>query len=354
MKNSVQVLTQMFDLLPDAVLIVNNEGVIVECNHRTFALLGYQPAELRGQSLDILIPEHLRFRHKEHMHTYSTDKQPRRMGEGRRLMARKKEGMEIEVDIALAPLHEEGKSFTLAVVRDISDRLELDRRIGSLQKMKDELEKFAMVVSHDLKSPLQRVKMLIHLITLELSSAQNEQIKQLVEYLNGSIATMEDLIHGILDYAKAEGEDNGTIIDLNEVLKDVKDNIVLPENFQIEAKPLPKIVGNYTKVFQVFLNLVTNAVKYNNRPKGILRIDWTEDNNQYRFCFQDNGIVVPVEKREDIFKLFNRAQEGNTNSTSHGVGLSIVKKIIDQAGGNIWYEESALGGSCFTFYWPRK
>lgn len=354
MKESIWKYMELFELLPDAVLVVDEKGVIIECNGQTLPVLGYDSQELKGKTLDILIPVHLHDRHKMHMVSYSTDQQIRKMGHGLKLQAKRKDGANIDVDIALAPLETETKQYTLAVIRDISARLSLDKKIGSLERIKGELEKFAMVVSHDLKSPLQRVKALVHLITLKLSAAENAEIKEMVGYLNESILTMEELIYGILDYARTDNDETFENVDLNKVFVAVKQNVIIPENFRIEVrKPLPQVSGNYTKLFQVFLNLITNAIKYNNKPEGLLSIDWCENETEYTFQFADNGIVVPAEKRNDIFKLFHRVKE-EKGKESHGVGLSIVKKIIQQAGGTIWYEESSFGGSCFTFSLAKK
>jgi len=276
------------------------------------------------------------------------------MGEGRRLVARKKDDTEIEVDIAIAPLPTPEKTYTMAVVRDISDRLRLERKIGNLERTREELEKFAMIVSHDLKAPLQRVRMLIYLIVSQLHDVQNEEIKKMTEYLNKTLTDMENLIHGVLDYARAANEEQNSDVDLNLVFSDVIQNILVPENFHIEVtKPLPRIRGNYTKLLQIFLNLITNAIKYNDKPEGLLRIDWKAKDQEYIFSFEDNGVVVPEDKRRDIFKLFSRAGPAD-DKASHGVGLSIVKKIVDRAGGSVLYSESALGGSCFAFSWPMK
>lgn len=355
MAYSFDALAVMFELLPDAILIVNEERIIVECNNKVFDVFGYKPRELKGNTLDVLIPENLRATHTDQMKIYELNKRTRKMGDGRRLVGRKKDNAEIEVDIALAPLPTPEKTYTLAVVRDISDRLKLERKICKLERTREELEKFAMTVSHDLKAPLQRVKMLVYLILSQVPAGQNEEVRQMTEHLNTTLADMERLIHGVLDYARAANDEDTDNLDLNQIFNDVKKNIVIPENFHIEVtRSLPRIRGNYTKVFQVFLNLITNAIKYNDKPEGLLKIEWEKQCQEYRFCFADNGVIVPTDQREDIFKLFKTAGRRKNDKESHGVGLSIVKKIIEQMGGNIICRESALGGSCFTFSWPMK
>jgi signal transduction histidine kinase len=164
---------------------------------------------------------------------------------------------------------------------------------------------------------------------------------------------MEKLIHGILDAARMGYEVKKDFIDLNQVLDEVKITIHIPENFAIYVKKsLPLVFGNYTKWLQVFQNLITNAIKYNRKAEGILQLDWSENDKNFEFSFADNGTAIPESKQQLIFRLFERAEE--EDDKSHGIGLFIVKHIIQTARGRIGYKGSAMGGSEFYFNWPKK
>lgn len=343
----------MLDMMPDAILLVGENGIIAACNKQVEKLLGYQASELVHQPVEVLMPEKFREKHKQHVHQYFQHQSMRKMGIGLRLWAQKKDYSQVDVDIALSPFADGTNKFVIAVMREIADKMILEQKIVSLERMKDELERFAYVVSHDLKAPLHRIKMLVNLITLEIPEHSSSDFGQMVGYLHQSVDTIDKLIHGILDYTRVGAEEQVSWVDLNEVLSEARSAIVQPDYFSISLlHALPVVPGNRTKLMQIFLNLITNAIKYNKHASGVLQIDCTAQDDFFEFSFADNGTVVPPEKREEIFKLFTRAANDN-DKASHGIGLSIVKKITEQAGGKIIYAESALGGSEFRFTWPK-
>lgn len=345
---------EIFNLLPDVVLCINQQGVITGCNQSVIRVLGYDQHELVNQPLSILIPERFRSQHPGHIASYFKNSEPRKMGAGMRLWAVKKDGSEIDVDIALSRYTSEDDTCVIAVLREITDKVMLEQKIDTLEKVKAELERFAYTLSHDLKSPLQRVKMLAELLTVDLNADENPETKKMVRYLHESVNTMDRLIKGILEYTRAGHAVTNGGIDLNEILTEATSVIVVPERFNIEAgQTLPTVQGNRTQLLQIFLNLITNAIKFNKKEKGKLSISWAEVPTGFQFSFADNGSIVPEEERENIFKLFTRGAAA-ADHESHGLGLSIVKKIIEQAGGTITYRESRLGGSDFVFVWPTQ
>lgn len=347
----IQQITDSFNLLPDAVLIVDEKGTIINHNEQTLKILGYESGKLMGQNLNIILPQRFKERHDKFVEDFFSQGITRKMGVGRKLWAVKKDGVEIDVDIALSVVKQDQNSYTIAVLRDISDKIHINDRDGGLEKLRDEMKRFAYVVSHDLKSPLQRIKALAHLISLGLPEKKSNEITKMVAYLNDSIHSMEKLIHGVIEYEQMEYKEENSNVDLNTVLDEITRTINIPEQFKIiRSNDLPIVKGNYTKLLQVFLNLITNTIKYNTKPEGILKIDWVRVDTMFLFRFSDNGVSIPSEYQEKIFHLFERVSTIENNS--HGVGLSIVKRIVEGAGGRVWYEDSSLGGSCFCFTWP--
>lgn len=345
---------EVFNLLPDVVVSVNRHGVITTCNDAAKRVLGYQAAELVNNPVSMLIPERFKKNHDEYVARYFQHADPRKMGQGIRLYALKKDGTEIDIDIALSRYVHQGETFAITVLREITDKVVLEQKVGTLERVKTELERFAYTLSHDLKSPLQRVKMLAGLITADLDPDHNADTKKMVQYLHDSVDTMDRLIKGILEYTRAEHPVIHDGVNLNDICAEVLSVIVRPESFTVKVPlSLPTVQGNKTQLFQVFLNLISNAVKFNQKDTGMLVISWEKLPARYQFTFADNGTVVPVEEREKIFRPFIRGAAASDHE-SHGLGLSIVKKIIEQAGGSIAYRESALGGSAFVFEWPDQ
>jgi PAS domain S-box-containing protein len=175
----IAVLMDAFDLLPDAVFVVNAEGIIIANNTQALPLLGYCKNELQNKPLGILIPHKFRDAHQKHFYHLPEDYQSRKMGAGIKLWALHKEGHEIDVDIALSSFAFHDAKYSIAVLRDIGDKLKLEHTIGNLEHIKEELERFGYTVSHDLKGPLQRIKMLASLITLELAEEKQKDIQEM-------------------------------------------------------------------------------------------------------------------------------------------------------------------------------
>ncbi len=348
------ILQEVFELLPDAVLVVDGTGRIMFYNTQLAALLGYSSFELLAQSIDLIIPERFRQQHSAHVSDFFVRKQTRKMAAGTRLYALKKDGSEVQVDIALSPYEVAGTPYSIAVIRELSDKRYLEEKIGSLERTKEELERFACIVSHDLKAPVKRIHTLVDMILKDLPVEPGENLRELIGYLNQSISLTEKLISGILEQARTQHLQSIEIIPLDDVLKEVSQGIVIPENFVIRSmKALPEVRGNKTHWVQIFINLITNAMKYNDKEQGILEIDWTSDERFTIITFADNGMVVPENKRQSIFNMFTRGEHHPSDGSSHGIGLSIVKKITEAVGGNVEYQPSYLGGSAFRVQWPR-
>lgn len=352
-------ITEAFDLFPDAIIVVNSKGIIINANKQVVNILGYTEEELKDKPLEILMPEKYRGGHSKLVGSFFNTTGARKMGSGIPLFGLHKSGKEVVIDIALSSVQTSTEKFSLAVIRDISDKVNLAKQLTKLEKIKTELEQFSYILTHDLKAPLQNVKALAHLIHLELSDKESNDIHTMINYLTESVESMENLISGVLEYHKAKlNKDNAAEdVDLNEVLEEVMKLIKKPEHFTIDVvkQQLPTVKCNRTMMLQVFLNFITNAIKYNDKKEGYLKIDWTEDEQEFQFEFADNGTIIPVDRREHIFDISSQLGKAKA-AGSHGLGLPIVKQIIEGNDGNnfILCDESKLGGSVFKFSWKKK
>lgn len=355
LNESLYLMAGAFDLFPDAIIVVNKNGIIKNANKQIHTIFGYSEEEIKGQELAVLLPERFRDKHPHFVASFFDKASIRKMGAGTSLFGRHKSGTEMNIDIALSVIDTGAEKYALAVIRDISDKMNLVNRITSIEKIKNELEQFAYILTHDLKAPLQRVKVLTHLINLELSEKESEEVKTIINYLNDSVLGMESLILGVLDYQKAKLEKNTVEVDvnLNDIFNQVLKMITVPGNFTIKTmQPLPILKGNSTMLLQVFLNLINNAILHNTKPFGILEIDWERNDKEIELSFSDNGIIIAPYLREKIFDITTQLDNKKPKDT-HGIGLSIVKQVIENnKNGKVWYEPSQIGGSCFKFTWP--
>lgn len=223
-----------------------------------------------------------------------------------------------------------------------------------LVKKNAELDQFAHILSHDLKSPVQNLQGLAQLIEL----GQMKDQEKMLHIFKGQLGKMERLIQSVLLYSRAGHEKvDKTKVKLVDLLGEMAQNIFKPDNFLVEIKPdLPVLFTEEILIYQVFTNLLSNAVKYNNKEEGKLTVgtERTEDGDLYYFV-EDNGPGVPVNKRIVAFNMFITLHK-KKEVDSTGIGLAIVKKIINEKGGKIWIEDAYQWdtGARFCFTWPAE
>ena len=361
MLNLRTTLQDAIDLLPDAVIVVNGHIKIVAANLQVFAVFGYQPEQLVDQELNILIPERFRKIHNAHFRRYFAAPDKRRMGHGINgvdLFGLKKDGREIDIDIALAPIMIRNEQFVMAIIRDITFIKELDRQLlkkNELLRLTNfKLERLGYVIAHDLKSPLLNLQAIIKLLKREMGSDLPPKVAVYAQSLEEVALSMINLINGITQYSTTSFKDSGQEdVDLNQIVNEVRQLVNFPPGFKVETKgKLPVIRGNKTKILQVFMNLVNNAVKYNDKPEGRVEIRAIANKETCVINVADNGPGVPPEMRGKVFELFQKGaiqKEG-----SQGIGLAVVKKIIEDRGGHIMIDSTPLGGANFVFSWPAR
>ncbi|AHM62742.1 histidine kinase [Flammeovirgaceae bacterium 311] len=223
-----------------------------------------------------------------------------------------------------------------------------------LKKRNEELDEFAHIVSHDLKGPIRNLKGLVQL--LEMGRAKS--LQEMISLFKGQFKKMESLIESILTYSRTGHEEiDKKEVDLNKLLHELSEGLSRPDNFIIEIEPdFPTILTEEIFIFQVYSNLLLNAIKYNDKAEGRVKLGFEPTGNDDFFYYvEDNGMGIPSGKREKAFKMFTVLHKVD-GVDSTGIGLSIVKKIIQEKGGQIWIEDPKFWqeGCRFCFTWPAK
>ncbi|HEX8270563.1 MAG TPA: ATP-binding protein [Flavobacterium sp.] len=231
----------------------------------------------------------------------------------------------------------------------MSDRL--NKNIRELENRNEELNKFAYVVSHDLKAPIRGIHNVIKWIEEDLGSELSEQMKKYLMIIPQRTQRMEALINGLLDYARISRKTPAEQVDLNALVKEIADSIV-PRTFQLEISEMPTLVTERIKLEQVFANLISNAVKYTPHENGHIKIGYRELPRFHEFAIKDNGIGIEPEYHHKIFEIFQTLRE-KYEKESTGVGLAIVKKIVDEQQGTITVKSVVGEGSEFKFTWKK-
>lgn len=241
-------------------------------------------------------------------------------------------------------------------VRRLNSELEerVRQRTAELETANRELKDFAYSVSHDLKAPLRAISRLTQWLVDDYAAAFDERGKEMVHTLVGRVQRMDDLIEGILEYSRI-GRVHGELvpIDLSRLVYEVIESLAPPGHIQITvAKSLPTITADKTRIVQVFQNLIGNAIKFLDKPYGTIHIDYARERTHYRFSVRDNGPGIDAKYHTQIFQIFQTLQPRD-QLESTGVGLAVVKKIVEFYGGRVWVESTVGQGSTFFFTLPR-
>ena len=222
--------------------------------------------------------------------------------------------------------------------------------LNELAHQNQELSDYAHMVSHDLKSPLRSIDALTAWLKDDYKDAFDTHGENTLNLIRTNVEKMDTLINGILEYSTI-GKDQMEVydVDLNKLVDNILSIIQVPIHIKVTRTDLPVIKGDKYRLQQLFQNLIGNAITYNNKEQGIVEVGLADKGAFWEFYIKDNGKGIEAVYFDKIFKTFEKL-ENNIEST--GIGLSIVKKIVDLYGGKIWLNSKINEGT--TFYFTLK
>lgn len=345
-------LDDIFNSIEDALLISDPKGNILLSNQSAVHLFGKKKEKLAGKALLDVISytnaSHIELFTASHIAAVLKD------GDGRtfELELDTNKGI-IVADFNLRPLNK-GKELLVAV-KDISERKQREReRVATnlaLHKSNKELQQYAHVVSHDLKTPLRSIAVLTDWIKEESEEQLSVESFEHLDTIKQQVTMMNKLLGDVLNYSMlGNKEQPGADIDLNKLVEKVLTLINFPDTtlVQIDQK-LPTVHVYEAHMIQLFQNLLSNANKYMDKPKGRINIGcFSPANGVPIFYVKDNGPGIEEKYFDKIFQMFRRL-ESNQSVDSTGVGLAIVKKVVEEYGGRVWVESTPGKGAEFYF-----
>jgi light-regulated signal transduction histidine kinase (bacteriophytochrome) len=275
------------------------------------------------------------------------------------VVAQRKDGTTFPIELAVSEMQVGARRLFTGLVHDISLRKQAEERqarlIHELESANEELKNFAYVVSHDLKAPLRAIGSLADWISADQTEKLDAEGKEHLRLLIQRVRRMDSLIDGILQYSRVGRVREAVVaVDVNEVLKEALAMLAPPSHIHVEVAPdLPVVRAERTRILQLFQNLLSNAIKYLDKPEGLIRVGCVAHDQDWEFTVSDNGPGIEPRHFKRIFQLFQTlAPKDRVEST--GVGLALVKKIVEMYGGHVWIESQPGAGSTFFFTLPRS
>jgi signal transduction histidine kinase len=230
----------------------------------------------------------------------------------------------------------------------------LSENINLLKRKNQELDQFAHIVSHDLKAPLRGIDNVVTWIEEDHTNELSPKMQEYLLLIKGRLIRAENLIKGILSYARVGREmPEREPVDLNVLMNEVRENVPLHQGLILEIQPnLPTIVCERIPLQQVLANLVGNAIKYHDKENGRIKVYMQSKKDVYVFFVEDNGPGISRNYHDKIFMIFQTLHERDSFEST-GVGLAIVKKILDDRNQTIDVNSEPGKGSVFSFTWPK-
>lgn len=335
-------LMEIFQTMGNALIVADKNGIITLVNPCLTRLIGLPQEEILGRKAEELFLSEI-------------SDMPGVQHENGLLLPSLKE---IPVLVTISHTYQQGNLIQIIVLQDIRKQKENEIRLKKyLQKIEQnnlELEQFSYVAAHDLKAPLRAIQNLTEFIEEDMKQVPSG-VQHHFQLIKSRIARMENLINGLLEYARVGKKGvNLEITNVKELLNDIVDNLGVENRSRIEIQSeLPTLYTHKLLLEQVFANLISNAHKYNTNPSPVIKIGSRDDGKQFEFSVSDNGPGIPADSKEKIFKIFQTLQ-ARDDYESTGVGLSIVKKIVEETGCEIHVDSEPGEGCTFRFTWPRS
>ncbi|MGF1567322.1 MAG: PAS domain S-box protein [Nodosilinea sp.] len=360
----------MFEQAAVGMARLSVEGCWIQVNQKLCEILGYPADELLHQSFRAVTWEEDKAQ-DEYYYNQLIRRETTACQFEKRYIHKAGHPIWTLVTVSIESDGPDGPTVFIAIIEDIEDRkaaqIELQHRANELSNTNQvlahttallkrrnvELDQFAYVTSHDLKAPLRAIANLAEWISEDLAGQlPTENLRQL-GLLQSRVQRMEALINGLLEYSRVgRRERTPTRVDVNQLLADVVDSLAPVEGFRVEVAPdMPTLTTYQTALGQVFANLISNALKHHHRDRGTVQITWQAQGRMVEFAVADDGPGIAPRYHDKIFTIF-QTLKARDDFESTGIGLSVVKKIVEAENGRVWVASAVGQGTTFYFTWP--
>ncbi len=354
----------LLESAPDAMIVVDQQGVIQLVNSQTEKVFGYDRLEIVGQPVEILTPKRFRKRHVKHREGYYVEHPVRPMGIGLELYGLRKNGTEFPVEISLSPLETESGLLVSAAIRDVTQRKrmeedvqklneDLKQRAAQLETANKELEAFSYSVSHDLRAPLRSIDGFSHALLEDYSEQLPDEGKSYLERVRAAAQRMAVLIDDLLNLSRVTRTQlQPKFINLSHMAEEIAQSLQESEpGRQVTFSITPDLMveGDPHLLRIVLENLLSNAWKFTSKQeKPVIEFGQKAHVKERTFYVRDNGVGFNMAYADKLFGVFQRLHSVS-EFPGTGVGLATVQRIIAIHGGRIWAESAEGEGATFYF-----
>lgn len=354
-------LMAVLDTVVDAVITIDETGIVQSFNRAAERIFGYRVGEVVGRKVNILMPEPYHSEHDRYLHNYLTTGIRKIIGIGREVVGRRKDGSIFPMELAVSEARVGNRRIFTGIIRDISERRqaeqERERLIAELEAKNAEMERFTYTVSHDLKSPLITIRGFLGLLEKDMAAGNGQRLKEDIGHIQEAVRRMQLLLDELLTLSRI-GRLSTTLREIPlaelawEAVKQVAGQIAEGRVQVTVAPELPTVHGDYPRLLEVLQNLLDNAVKFmGEQTEPRVEIGSRREGEETVIFVRDNGIGIDPRYHQKIFGLFERLS-ADTEGT--GIGLALVKRIVEVHGGRIWVESAPGQGTTFYFTLPGK
>lgn len=351
----------------DGIITLDKQDNIDSFNQAAVTMFGYQSEEVIGKKINLLISgiaQIDQIQQSKLTKTISATHQNLPM----QMKGNRKIGADFPAEISISDLEDaHGK---MVIIRDITEQMQVKEKLEAnikelsrlslllantnqtLTERNQELDSFAYIASHDLKAPLRGIRNLSQWLEEDIKDDLAPENQQQLELLRKRVYRMEALIDGLLEYSRVGRiQTEHEKVDVKELLLEIIDSLNPPATFNIEISPrMPVFTTKKLLLSQVFANLISNAIKHHPRNNGNINIYVEETGDFYQFSVADDGYGIEPQHQDRIFGIF-QTLESRDKKENTGVGLSIVKKIVESEGGKIILDSELGKGATFYFTW---
>ncbi|GMV97915.1 MAG: hypothetical protein AMXMBFR83_22680 [Phycisphaerae bacterium] len=340
----------------DAIITIDEHGRIETFNHGAERMFGYRADEVLGRNVSLLMPSPHREDHDAYITHYLATGQKRIIGIGREVLGQRKDGTTFPLDLAVSETRLDGRRIFTGILHEITERKrreeQLRKVIEELERSNVELERFASVISHDLRSPLMTIGGFVHLM-VETGGDAGAGDQEAIAYVQQAVRHMDRLLQSLLEYSRVgRSEMKFAPCDTQELLRQTLANLkatIEAGGATVTFDPLPEVMADEVRLGQVFQNLIENALKYRGEEPPRLHVSARANEGEWVFSVRDNGIGIAEPYQQQIFEPFRRLHPDESRYQGIGIGLAISKKIVQQHGGRMWVESNPDRGVTFYF-----